>query len=35
MFALRLLKERKVMTYSDPMMTHSHPKMTFTILKMT
>ena len=34
-FALCLLKESKVMTYSDPLVTHSHPKMTFTILKMT
>ena len=33
MFALRLLKESKVMTYSDPMVTYSHPKMTYSYPK--
>ena len=34
-FALCLLKERKVMTFSDHIVTYSQPKMTFTILRMT
>ena len=34
-FALCLLIEKKVMTYSDPMVTYSHPKMTYSFPKVT
>ena len=32
-FALCLLIEKKVITYSDPMVTYSHPKMTYSYPK--
>ena len=34
-FALCLLMEKKLMTYSDPMVTYSHPKMTYSYPKVT
>ena len=35
MFALCLLIEKKVMTYSDPMVTHNYLNVTYSYLRMT